>query len=72
MATALTTGAAGTSGWPSTVTQAFVGVVKTVSIWRQRAETREELVRMDTRMLQDIGITHSDALLEARKSFWQE
>ena len=38
---------------------------------RTRAHSRDELLRLDDRMLKDIGITRVDALYEARKPFWR-
>lgn len=40
------------------------------SWWRRYLE-REQLLRLDDRVLRDIGITRADALGEWRKSFWQ-
>jgi uncharacterized protein YjiS (DUF1127 family) len=34
-------------------------------------ETRRQLAEMDTRMLQDIGITHVDAVEEANRAPWE-
>jgi uncharacterized protein YjiS (DUF1127 family) len=38
---------------------------------RTRARSRDELLRLDDRMLKDIGITRVDALYEAGKPFWR-
>jgi uncharacterized protein YjiS (DUF1127 family) len=36
----------------------------------QAIETRRQLAEMDDRMLQDIGISRADALVEAERSSW--
>ena len=39
--------------------------------WHLRARGRRELARLDSRRLRDIGLSHHDAVHEARKPFWQ-
>lgn len=51
-----------------------------VALWRRAlagfqaahraAESRQALLEMDHRMLADIGITHADAVQEARRAPW--
>lgn len=43
-----------------------------VELWHRRARDRRLLAQLETHMLRDIGITHEDALREARKPFWKE
>ena len=38
--------------------------------WRHRARSRRQLLRLDERQLQDIGIDRRAAEEEARKPFW--
>jgi uncharacterized protein YjiS (DUF1127 family) len=44
----------------------------TLGEWRRRSREREQLARLDDRMLSDIGITRVDALFLSSKPFWQE
>ncbi len=37
----------------------------------RRARTRRHLSELDTHLLRDIGVTFTDAQLEAAKPFWQ-
>ncbi len=41
-----------------------------VSLWRARQQERRDLMKLDDRLLRDIGITRSQALEEANKPFW--
>ena len=40
--------------------------------WRRRIREREQLARMDDRMLADIGMTHADREVLVSKPFWRE
>lgn len=40
-------------------------------LWQARARERQELVQMDDRALQDVGLTRSDMVMEAQKPFWR-
>ena len=44
----------------------------TLRLWRRRMREREQLSRMDDRMLADIGITRADAASLSNKPFWRE
>ncbi len=44
---------------------------KQVVVWRMRMTQRRELLTLDTHSLCDIGLSREEALLEARKPFWQ-
>lgn len=39
--------------------------------WHQRARERRALLRLDRRMLNDIGLDRASAEAEARKPFWR-
>jgi uncharacterized protein YjiS (DUF1127 family) len=39
--------------------------------WRRRAQGRQQLARLDERMLKDIGISRSDVMQERAKWFWR-
>lgn len=45
--------------------------LETLRTWKERADQRRQLVTLDQRMLQDIGITRSEAIQEFRKSVWE-
>ncbi len=42
------------------------------SLWYDRAHQRHQLSELTARQLNDIGIRRDQALVEARKSFWQD
>ncbi len=44
----------------------------TLSVWRRRSNDRHQLASMDSRLLDDIGLTHADVLRESKKLFWQK
>ena len=46
--------------------------VATLRLWRRRLRERDELSRLDDRMLKDIGITRAEALRLSDKPFWTE
>ena len=47
-------------------------VLGTLRQWRRRSREREQISRMDERMLKDIGITRAEALRLSSKPFWTE
>jgi uncharacterized protein YjiS (DUF1127 family) len=44
----------------------------TLRLWRRRLRERDQLSRLDDRMLKDIGITRAEALHLSDKPFWRE
>ncbi|WP_237212939.1 DUF1127 domain-containing protein [Falsiroseomonas oryziterrae] len=44
--------------------------IRTIAAWRARAEERCTLLALTDRELRDIGISHGEAVAEARKPFW--
>lgn len=44
----------------------------TFCTWQRRAEMRNQLARLDERMLKDIGLGRTDAEIEVAKPFWQK
>jgi uncharacterized protein YjiS (DUF1127 family) len=46
--------------------------VATLRVWRRRLRERDQLSRMDDRLLKDIGITRAEALRLSDKPFWKE
>ncbi len=47
-------------------------VLATVRLWRQRVRERDQLARLDERMLADIGLTRGQAEFLINKPFWRE
>jgi uncharacterized protein YjiS (DUF1127 family) len=47
-------------------------LVATLRLWRRRARRRDELRRLDERLLADAGIAVGEADVEAAKPFWME
>jgi uncharacterized protein YjiS (DUF1127 family) len=46
-------------------------VAALVGRWRRRAAERQDLRRLDDRLLRDIGLTRQDVLDEQEKPFWR-
>ena len=44
----------------------------TLRRWRQRRRERDQLARLDARMLADIGLSRGDAEFLINKPFWRE
>jgi uncharacterized protein YjiS (DUF1127 family) len=44
----------------------------TLHLWIRRTRERDQLARMDDRMLCDIGITRADAFMLSSRPFWKE
>ena len=42
-----------------------------IVLWRERANQRRALLRLDERLLRDIGVSRAEAIAEARKPFWK-
>lgn len=49
----------------------FEEAIETVKMWNARSKTRNQLLNLNDRTLQDIGLTRSEAQFEANKFFWQ-
>jgi uncharacterized protein YjiS (DUF1127 family) len=54
------------------LSDAAQSVVATLRAWRRRMRERDQLSRMDDRMLADIGLTRADAAFLSDKPFWRE
>jgi uncharacterized protein YjiS (DUF1127 family) len=50
---------------------AGLSCARTLATWIDRARQRQALADLDDRMLNDIGITRSEARREAAKPFWR-
>lgn len=48
-----------------------VRVAVTTSKWAKRRRTRSSLKTLDSHLLNDIGLTHDAAEIEANKRFWR-
>ncbi|MFC3103073.1 DUF1127 domain-containing protein [Salinisphaera aquimarina] len=46
-------------------------LVETLRYYRSRRHTRRQLRVLEDRLLDDIGVSKSDARRESRKPFWQ-
>jgi uncharacterized protein YjiS (DUF1127 family) len=46
-------------------------VFDTLMLWQQRAAERDQLMAMDDRMLQDLGVSRVDVDFEYAKPFWR-
>ena len=45
--------------------------IETLARWQERINGRHALLKLDDRMLRDIGISRADAAREADKPFWR-
>ena len=52
-------------------TSSIADLWRLVSEWSARARQRRDLARLTDGQLWDIGVRREDALVEARKPFWQ-
>ncbi len=46
-------------------------LLELVTTWRRRLRQRDELMKLDERLLDDIGVSRGDAAAEWRKPFWR-
>jgi len=51
--------------------QALERITTTIVAWSRNYQTRQDLANMDERLLEDIGLTRSDARQEVQKPFWR-
>ena len=54
------------------LSDAAQSVIETVRVWRRRMRERDQLSRLDDRMLKDIGMTRTEAIRLSSKPFWRE
>ncbi len=47
-------------------------LARVLNSWRQRAQSRKYLARLDERMLRDIGLDQQTAAYEISRRFWQK
>ncbi len=48
----------------------IASVVATTRVWQVRAEQRKHLASLDSRLLEDMGMSREEAVREGNKSFW--
>jgi uncharacterized protein YjiS (DUF1127 family) len=53
------------------IESAAAKVQKTFVTWASRADGRRQLAELNDRMLDDIGLTRTEAAVETSKFFWQ-
>jgi len=58
-------------GMVQRIESAAAKVQKTFATWASRANGRRQLAELNNRMLDDIGLTRSEAAAEFDKYFWQ-
>ncbi|MFC1681742.1 DUF1127 domain-containing protein [Pseudomonadota bacterium] len=47
-------------------------ILETLETWNQRHKTRQQLAKLDDRMLKDIGISDAQRFIESKKRFWEK
>jgi uncharacterized protein YjiS (DUF1127 family) len=50
----------------------FRRLLSRLGLLQQRQRSRRQLLRLDQYALKDIGISRTEAILEAEKPFWKE
>lgn len=50
----------------------FTAFNQIFATWRARARSRDELARLDSRGLRDLGLSRSQAEFEINKPFWRD
>jgi len=45
--------------------------VRLLALWRERSRSRHQLAQLETRDLEDVGLTRLDQQRECAKWFWQ-
>ena len=50
----------------------YTAFANVLQLWRQRNHDRQELAKLDTRSLRELGLTESGARFEINKPFWRE
>ena len=50
----------------------YTAFAKVLQLWRQRAHDRQELAKLDTRSLRDLGLSEATARFEINKPFWRD
>lgn len=53
------------------LTSILVKSIQQILVFKHRYKSRKALLKLDERMLNDIGITHDQAQSEGNKPFWK-
>ncbi len=66
----------GRSAWPQSgllavLAQDGLTLLELVTTWRRRLRQRDDLMKLDQRLLDDIGVSRGDAAAEWRKPLWR-
>jgi uncharacterized protein YjiS (DUF1127 family) len=61
-----------TRSWPfAALSDLARATLAALAAWQHNSHSRQELARLDERMLNDAGITRAQAVVESGKFFWQ-
>ena len=63
--------AAPPASWSARAQAAIEAAAETLFLWRERRRQRRALMKLDPRLLSDIGIDRTQAEAEYRKPFWR-
>jgi len=61
----------GRAGFRGDLPRLAARLLDPLCLWQERANQRHALMRLDARMLSDIGISRAEAEREFRKPFWR-
>jgi uncharacterized protein YjiS (DUF1127 family) len=61
----------GQSGIAYRASEYLQSLAKAHRVWRQRSQTRRSLKTLSERHLSDIGVSRTEAVVEADKPFWR-
>lgn len=56
---------------PLDLASRFDKLMSLFALWQRRSHQRGQLLQLNDRLLQDIGLSRTDALAEASKPFWR-
>jgi uncharacterized protein YjiS (DUF1127 family) len=56
---------------PAMLVRAASQAAHMLTTWLQRRRQRQALVKLDRRLLEDVGVSRGEALREAAKPFWR-
>jgi uncharacterized protein YjiS (DUF1127 family) len=63
--------ARGRRGFLSAQARDGLTLLELVTTWRRRLRQRDDLMKLDERLLKDIGVSRGDAEAEWRRPFWR-
>lgn len=56
----------------TTLRQRIRMIMEKINLWIKRYRSRQQLARLDDRMLSDIGLSRADVYAETDKPFWKD